>query len=95
MNASVRALEAQDSASGQPWSGQEHGIEVRGASIRLRLFRFRAGWLASVDTVDGPTLGCDSSPYLAVLRAIEPVGGGLIEAMSIVAGVRGTARNRA
>jgi hypothetical protein len=58
---------------------------VRGASHRLRLVRFPAGWLASVDTVEGPTLGFDSSPYLAVSRAVEPLGGGLDDAMSIVA----------
>ena len=58
---------------------------LRGASHRLRLVRFRAGWLASVDTVDGPTLGCDHSPYLAISRALEPIGGGLLDAMSIMA----------
>ena|SRR5688500_5701207 len=78
-------------ASGHHWHGQEHRIDVRGASYRLRLVRFPAGWLASIDTVEGPTLGCDSSPYLAVLRAVEPIGGGLMDAMSIVAVVRSTA----
>jgi hypothetical protein len=77
-------------ASDPPWRGQERRIELRGASYRLRLVRFPAGWLASVDTVEGPTLGYDSSPYLAVSRAVEPIGGGLDDAMAIVAEVRAT-----
>jgi hypothetical protein len=76
------------SASGPRWRGQEHRIELRGASYRLRVVRFPAGWLASVDTVEGPTLGYDSSPYLAISRAVEPIGGGLADAMSIVAALR-------
>lgn len=71
--------------SGRRWRAQEHRIELRGVSYRLRLVSFAAGWLASVDTVEGPTLGCDHSPYLAVSRAVEPLGGSLVEAMSIVA----------
>jgi hypothetical protein len=63
-------------------------IELRGVMYRLRLVCFAAGWLASVDTVEGPTLGYDSSPYLAVSRAVEPIGGGLVDAMSIALSVR-------
>jgi hypothetical protein len=44
--------------------------------------------MASVDTVEGPTIGRDHSPFLAVSRALEPIGGGLIDAMLIVAGLR-------
>ena len=69
---------------------REHRIELRGATHRLRLVHFPAGWLASVDSVEGPTLGCDPSPYLAVSRAVEPIGGGLIDAMSIVSAIRPT-----
>lgn len=94
MTATTRDLTPHGSASGARWSGQEHRIEVRGASYRLRLGRFAAGWLASVQTVEGPTLGYDRSPYLAVSRAIEPIGGGLTDAMSIVAAVRSTARDQ-
>jgi hypothetical protein len=85
MTGAVQHLQPQHSASGPRWKGREHRIELRGAIYRLRLVRFPAGWLASVDTVEGPTLGYDSSPYLAVSRAIEPIGAGLVEAMSIVA----------
>ena len=92
MTATARDLRPSWSASGRPWRGHVQRIEVRGASYRLRLVRFPAGWLASVETLQGPTLGHDSSPYLAVSRAIEPIGGSLMDAMSIVAAVRGTAR---
>jgi hypothetical protein len=44
--------------------------------------------MASVDTLDGPTVGRDHSPFLAVSRALEPIGGGLIDALLIVAGLR-------
>ena len=90
MTATASDLQPHNAASGPRWRGQEHRIELRGASYRLRLVRFPAGWLASVDTVEGPTLGYDSSPYLAVSRAVEPIGGGLVDAMWIVAAVRAT-----
>jgi hypothetical protein len=72
-------------AASSHWQRQENRFVLRGASHRLRLVRFRTGWLASIDTVAGPTLGCDHSPYLAISRALEPMGGGLTDAMSIVA----------
>lgn len=67
------------------WPLEEHPFQLRGASHRLRLVRLPVGWLASVDSIEGPTLGCDRSPYLALSRALEPIGGRLIDAMSIVA----------
>jgi hypothetical protein len=85
MTATASDQQPNGSASVPPWRGQEHRIELRGASYRLRLVRFPAGWLASVDTVEGPTLGYDRSPYLAVSRAVEPIGGGPLDAMAIVA----------
>jgi hypothetical protein len=88
MTTDTSGLQPSPSVSGQQWRVQEHRIELRGSTFMLRLVRFPAGWLASLDTVDGPTLGCDSSPYLAVARALEPIGGALIDAMSIVAAIR-------
>jgi hypothetical protein len=85
MTTTAPDLQPRVSASRSQWRRQEHRIELRGASYRLRLVRFSAGWLASIDTVEGPTLGYDTSPYLAVSRAIEPIGGGLLDAMAIVA----------
>jgi hypothetical protein len=87
MTACARDLERNPSLS-RRWHAQEYRIELRGATYRLRLVRFPAGWLASVDTVEGPTLGCDTSPYLAVSRAVEPIGGGLIDAITIVSALR-------
>lgn len=50
----------------------------------LRLVRVAGRWLASIDTEDGPSLGADHSPYLAIARALEPLGIGLAEAMAMV-----------
>lgn len=81
-------LQPNASAFVSPWRVREHRFELRGTTHRLRLVHFPAGWLASVDTVEGPTLGCDPSPYLAVSRALEPIGGGVIDAMSIIPAIR-------
>jgi hypothetical protein len=70
------------------WQLQQRRLEVRGAEYRLRLVRFEAGWLASVDTESGPTLGMDRSPYLAARRALEPIGVGMVEAMTLLGRIR-------
>lgn len=71
------------------WQIERHYITVRGVCRPLRLVRFAAGWLASVDTESGPTLACDHSPYLAAQRAVEPLGIGSIEAMTLVGRIGG------
>ena len=53
------------------WQLHEDEIVLAGNAYRLRLTRFPSGWIASVDAPDGPTLGFDSSPYLAVWRALD------------------------
>ena len=53
---------------------EERTIVVKGVERRLRLVEFARGWLASVDTESGPTLGADRSPYLAAWRALDPLG---------------------
>jgi hypothetical protein len=88
MTATAPDLQGHRSASGPCWRVQEHHFELGGGQYRLRLVRFPSGWLASVDTVEGPTLGYDTSPYLAVSRAVEPIGGGLTDAMSIISPLR-------
>jgi hypothetical protein len=65
------------------WRMERRTVTVDGVPRTLRLVRFEAGWLASIDTTAGPTLGCDASPYLAVSQAFEPLGVGLVDAMSI------------
>jgi len=78
-------LAAHDAATAQPsWQLERRFVTVRGVRRPLRLVRFDAGWLASVDTESGPTLGADRSPYLAARRALEPLGIGLVEAMTLV-----------
>lgn len=66
------------------WQIHRHVVTVHGVSRMLRLSRFERGWLASVDTEMGPTVGTDHSPYLAAHRALEPLGVGLVEAMTLV-----------
>jgi hypothetical protein len=66
------------------WRLERRYVEVGGVRRPLRLVEFAAGWLASVDTPDGPTLGADRSPFLAARRALEPLGIGLVDAMAIV-----------
>jgi hypothetical protein len=63
-------------------------IVVAGEDRTLRLIRIGDRWLASIDTEHGPTLGADHSPYLAAARALEPIGIGLAEAMTMVGPVR-------
>ena len=63
---------------------QRRSIDIRGVARPVRLVWFASGWLVSVDTECGPTLGADPSPYLATHRALEPLGIGLVEAMTLV-----------
>ena len=69
------------------WSSRRLSVTVRGETHLVRLVRFERGWLASTNAIDGPTLGHDASPYLAVRRALEPLGVGLAEAMVAVGGL--------
>lgn len=66
------------------WQVHRQTVTVRGVPRQLRLVRFDRGWLASVDTASGPTLGTDHSPYLAAHRALEPLGVGIAESMTLV-----------
>ncbi|MGQ0608314.1 MAG: hypothetical protein ACT4OQ_07625 [Chloroflexota bacterium] len=81
----MRTLSAHDAPSTHPtWQIERRFITVHGVRRPLRLVRFGAGWLASVDTESGPTLGADRSPYLAAQRALEPLGIGMVEGMILV-----------
>ncbi len=77
--------------AGQPaWRMRSLSVrDRRGAWTTLRLVRFAGGWLASADTLEGPTLGYDASPYLAAGRALAPLGVDLVGAMSTVGEVLG------
>jgi hypothetical protein len=73
-----------DASTGPRWQKHESPIVLRGVSHKLRIVSWQSGWLASVDSVEGPTLAFDRSIYLAVSRAVEPLGGTLADAMSII-----------
>jgi hypothetical protein len=66
------------------WRVHERTISARGVARTVRFAQFATGWLVSADTEDGPTLGADRSPYLAAHRALEPLGIGLVEALTLV-----------
>ena len=77
-----------DAPSTEPtFRAQRRFVTVGGVRRTMRLVRFDAGWLASADTPEGPTLGADRSPYLAARRALEPLGIDLVTAMALVGDV--------
>ncbi len=74
-----------DAPSSEPaFQVERRYVTVGGVRRTLRLVRFATGWVASVDTPSGPTVGVDRSPYLAARQALEPVGIDLVEAMMVV-----------
>jgi hypothetical protein len=77
-------LEAPVGDAERLWRSRMLRVEAGGEVRVLRLVRFARGWLASADSIRGPTLGHDASPYLAARRALEPLGIGLVEAMTAV-----------
>lgn len=78
------AVELDAPSSHPTWQIERRFVTVRGVRRPLRLVRFATGWLASVDTESGPTIAADRSPYLAARRALEPLGIGMLEAMTLV-----------
>lgn len=66
------------------WEARRLPVTVRGETHLVRLVRFERGWLASANAIDGPTLGRNASPYLAVRQALEPLGVSLAEAMAAI-----------
>ncbi len=66
------------------WHARSLSIHAGEGWTTLRLVRFAHGWVASADSIEGPTLGMDRSPYLAARRALEPLGVGLVAAMTAI-----------
>lgn len=64
------------------WNARRLDLTIDGEFHRLRMVRFPGGWIASADSVEGPTLGVDRSPYLAARQALEPLGIGMVAALS-------------
>jgi hypothetical protein len=84
----VSRLVEHDVPSARPaYRVERRFVEVGGVRRALRLVRFAAGWVASADAPDGPTLGVNRSPFLAARRALEPLGIGLVEAMEVVGAI--------
>ena len=71
-------------AEPRAWSARRVDVSIGREYHRLRLVRFPRGWIASADSVEGPTLGVDRSPYLAARQALEPLGVSLVAALSAV-----------
>lgn len=69
-------------AEPRSWNARRVDVMVDGELHRLRIVRFERGWVASADSVEGPTLGVDRSPYLAARQALEPLGVGLVAALA-------------
>ena len=69
-------------AEPRSWNARRVDVMADGELYRLRLVRFHRGWIASADSIEGPTLGVDRSPYLAARQALEPLGIGLVAALS-------------
>ena len=81
----MSAAASPDAHSAAPaWQLERRYVEANGVRYLLRLVRFDTGWVASIDTPAGPTLGVDRSPYLATARALEPIGVGLERAMTLI-----------
>jgi hypothetical protein len=76
---------ADDRPGAATWSARSRSVRVGPGWTTLRLAHFPRGWIASADSVEGPTLGVDPSPYLAASRALAPLGIGLEAAMDAVA----------
>lgn len=68
----------------ETWRMVRRTVMVRSIPRNLRLVRFATGWIASADTESGPTMAVDASPHLAAARALEPLGVGMVEAMTLV-----------
>jgi hypothetical protein len=69
------------------WRSRSLSVRVGDGWTTLRLVQFERGWLASADTLEGPTMGLDRSPYLAARRALEPLGIGLVASMAAIASI--------
>ena len=50
--------------------------------VDVRLREFNGRWLASADTVDGPSLGCGLSAFEALWSALQPFDGVFGELLS-------------
>ena len=75
-------MEGPPSNSRRP--GQSFRLECSQFWVDVRLREFNGGWLASADTVDGPSLGTGLSAFEALWSALQPFDGVIGELLATV-----------
>ena len=69
---------------------QTHRLSCDAFSVEVRLLEVNGRWIASADTDDGPSLGCGTTAFDALWRALAPfegVIGDLLASMPSEAGI--------
>jgi len=51
---------------------QKHRLYCEAFWVDVRLLEVNGRWIASADTVHGPTLGCGTDAFAALWHALEP-----------------------
>lgn len=51
---------------------QQYRLQCRAFWVDVRLLEVNGRWIASADTVDGPTLGCGTDAFAALWHALAP-----------------------
>jgi hypothetical protein len=54
---------------------QTYQLHCGAFRVDVRLFEINGRWIASADTVDGPTLGCGTEAFAALWQALAPFEG--------------------
>lgn len=68
----------------EPFERHQVTVSIRGRPVDVRMTRVQGLWLASAATLDGPSLGHNHSPFLAVRAALDPLGGQLVDVLAAV-----------
>lgn len=63
------------SAAVQDVAVQTYRLGCSGFWVNVRLLEVNGRWIASADTVDGPSLGCGTSAFAALWEALQPFYG--------------------
>ena len=54
---------------------QKYRLHCEAFWVDVRLLEIDGRWIASADTVDGPTLGCGTEAFAALWQALAPFEG--------------------
>jgi hypothetical protein len=54
---------------------QQYRLQCDAFSVDVRLLEVNGRWIASADTLDGPTLGCGTDAFGALWHALAPFDG--------------------